>query len=70
VRLTFIEAVCLVAIGATVVELHDGHRFGRTAIRPESALATAAKPAVVAGQVRSRGNVEPDARPGSLMTIR
>ena len=53
-RLSFIEAVCLVAIGATVVELHDGHRFGRTAIRPESALATAAKPAVVAGQVRPK----------------
>lgn len=69
-RLSFVEAVCLVAIGATVVELHDGHRFGRTAIRPESALATAAKPAVVAGQIRSKGSVEPDARPELSMTIR
>ena len=52
-RLSFIEGLCLVAIGATMVELHDSYRSGRSAIRPESALVTAAKPAA-AGDVRSQ----------------
>ena len=53
-RITLIEAVCLVAIGATVVELHDSHRFARTGTLPETAMATAAKPAAAAGQPRSQ----------------
>ena len=49
-RLSFIEGLCLVAIGATMVELHDSHRLARTGIPPETALATAAKPAAAASQ--------------------
>ena len=53
-RLSFIEGLCLVAIGATMVELHDSQRLARTGIPPETALATAARPAAAASQVRSK----------------
>ena len=52
-RLSFIEALCLVAIGATMVELHDTRRFARPSTPDATALATAAKPAAGAGEARS-----------------
>jgi hypothetical protein len=52
VRLSFIEGVCLVAIGVAMVELQDGHRFERTGIHSGSALATATKPAAASGAER------------------
>jgi hypothetical protein len=52
-RLSFIEALCLVAIGATMVELHDTRRFARPGPLDATALATAAKPAAGAAEVRS-----------------
>ena len=52
-RLTVIEAICLVAIGVAMVELHDGQRLGRPAVHSAAALATAPK-AAVASPARSR----------------
>ena len=43
-RLSFIEGVCLVAMGVAMVELHDGQRLGRPGIHSGPTLA-AAKPA-------------------------
>ena len=45
-RLTVIEAACLVAIGMAMVELHDGQRLGRPAVHSAAALAPAPKAAV------------------------
>jgi hypothetical protein len=45
VRLSFIEGVCLVAIGMAMVELHDGQRFSRPGMNSGTTLATGAKPA-------------------------
>ena len=57
-RFSLIEGLCLVAIGAAVVELHDGnHRFARPVIPSATAPATAAKPTAAAGQVRSPDTV-------------
>jgi hypothetical protein len=53
-RLSFIEGVCLVAIGVAMVELQDGHRFERTGNHSGSALATAAKPAAASGAERTQ----------------
>ena len=52
-RLSFIEVLCLAAIGTAMVELHDNHRFMRPGSSPATALATAAKPAADAGGARS-----------------
>jgi hypothetical protein len=49
VRVSIIEGLCLVAIGAAMVELHDSQRFARSGFSP-AALATAAKPAAGAGE--------------------
>jgi hypothetical protein len=57
VRPSFVEGLCLVAIGVAMVELHDGRRIGRPGIRSETTLATAAKPAAAAGLARSPGVV-------------
>jgi hypothetical protein len=48
VRLSFVEGVCLVAIGVAMVELQDGHRFARPGITPGATVAVAAKPAAAA----------------------
>ena len=47
-RLSFVEGVCLVAIGVAMVELQDGHRFARQGISPSATVAVAAKPAAAA----------------------
>ena len=47
-RVSLIEGLCLVAIGAAMVEIHDNHRFPRAGNAPAAGLATAAKPAAVA----------------------
>jgi len=57
VRLSLIEGLCLVAIGATMVELHDNHRFARPGFPPAAALTPAAKPAAGAGEARSTDTV-------------
>jgi len=46
VRVSFIEAACVVAIGVAMVELHGGNRPGATGVHSATVLATAAKPAV------------------------
>ena len=50
--MSFIEGVCLVAIGAAMVELHDNQRFGRQGSAFVATLAAAAKPGRAAGDVR------------------
>jgi len=45
-RMSFIEAACLVAIGVAMVELHGNNRPGATG-SPSGAVLAAAKPAVV-----------------------
>jgi len=52
VRVSFIEAACLIAIGVAMVELHGGNRPAGTGVHSAAALATAAKPAV-AGPARA-----------------
>jgi len=52
VRVSFVEAACLVAIGVAMVELHDGNRLRRPGVQSPAALAAAAKPAV-AGPARA-----------------
>jgi len=44
-RMSFIEAACLVAIGVAMVELHGNNRPGATG-SPSGAVLVAAKPAV------------------------
>lgn len=51
-RLSFLEGLCLVAIGVAMVELQGGQRAGRPEMNAGTALATAAKPAAAAGSVR------------------
>ena len=51
--MSLIEGLCLVAIGAAMVELHDSHRFARPEILPAAALARPAQPAGGAGEARS-----------------
>ena len=47
-RLSFIEGLCLVAIGVAMVELQDGHRFARPGTGGEASGATAVKSAAAA----------------------
>jgi len=62
VRVSFIEGLCLVAIGFAMVELHDSQRAGRAGLQPGAALAMAAKPAAVAGTPSPQQAL--DLRPG------
>jgi hypothetical protein len=65
VRVSLIEGLCLVAIGAAMVEIHDNHRFARAGNAPAAGLATAAKPAAVAAPKRlpdSEGATAPSDR--------
>ncbi|HVN34742.1 MAG TPA: hypothetical protein VMU96_05740 [Casimicrobiaceae bacterium] len=50
--MSFIEGLCLVAIGAAMVELHDNQRFERQGAAFVATPATAAKPVRAAGEVR------------------
>ena len=50
-RLSFIEGVCLVAIGVAMVELHGGHRLVRPGVH-STTTRVAATPAA-SGVVRS-----------------
>jgi hypothetical protein len=52
VRVSFIEAVCLVVIGVAMVELHDGQRHGRQGMQFAAAPAMAAKSAALADPAR------------------
>jgi len=52
-RLSLVEALCLVAVGAAMVELHDSRRFARQGTSLTAALAKAAEPATDAGEGRS-----------------
>lgn len=64
-RVSLIEGLCLVAIGAAMVEIHDNHRFARAGNAPAAGLATAAKPAAVAAPKRlpdSEGATAPSDR--------
>lgn len=64
--MSFMEGVCLVAIGVAMVELKDGHRFARPpGIYPGvAALAVAAKPAAAARAESLNAAAEPHSHDG------
>ena len=47
-RISFLEWLCIFAIGAAMVELHDDHRLTRPGMEPPTAVGGAAKTAPAA----------------------